>query len=929
VSRYTRRVIPAVLALLVFASPLEGGVGPRSPSTLVPTPAAGNPGSNPDSLAAPIPVAQAMRARGEIQIDGRLDDDAWVNAPVASGFIQQEPFEGRPADVDTEVRILFDGDALYVGARMWDPEPGTIAAQVVRRDEQGQFDRFAVYLDPNLDRRTGYVFQVSAANVQADRYLYNDEREDSAWNAVWASQVTRDADGWVAEMRIPLSQIRYESGSEPQTWGVNFERRRVSSNERTYFSLESRLRRGKVSQFGRLEGMEVPGRARRMEVRPYALSALESGPAEEGDPFFDGRDTRAQMGLDFRWGLTSSFTLDATVNPDFGQVEADPAVINLTAFETFFEERRPFFVEDARVFDFNLSGRRNSLFYSRRIGRNPHGGEPDGAEFSEIPLTAKILGAAKLTGRTSGGLSVGGLFAVTNEESGRAFFPETGETGRFMVEPQSEFGVVRVQQDLRGGDSQIGGIVTAMRRQLPSSGDFDFLAGSAYSGGLDFEHTWNNRNYAVSGFFGASHIRGDSTALIRVQRASNHYFQRPDAAWVEMDSTATYLTGAEWRLEVEKRGGDHFTWAVWVGEATPGLEVNDLGFSTNFEKLDAGFRVGYREIQPGRIFRDYRVTFFSFHNWSHEALNEVLSWSSWGDAHRSGSVSLNWNNTFLNYWGLDVNTRYSPNLYSYTDTRGGPVMASPAQTSVTVRLNSDRRKAFSFDPDLEFGQDLEGPGKRLSVGLGMNWRPSTRVELRFDPKYSRSTDGAQYVTSSSAVPYDPTYGSRYLFAELDRESVSANTRLNVSFSPTLTLELYAQALLSAGDYLTYKQLGQARSYDFREFESGEYGEDDDGVLCTGGDICLGPDGDQHVDFDGDGRADDSFSDRDFNFRSLIGNTVLRWEYRPGSTIFLVWQHRRNDREDFGDFEFDRDFGALWGLRSENLFMIKVNYWLGF
>ncbi len=383
---------------------------------------------------------------GEISMDGRLDEEAWERASIASGFTQGTPVEGIPAEEETEVRVLIGEDAIYVGARMFESDPSTIVGRLVRRDQDGTYDYVSVSLDPNRDRRTGYYFRVNAANVQVDQYYYDDQRMDRAWNAVWESEVHHDDLGWTAELRIPLSQIRYESGEEVQTWGVNFARKRMSSNETSYFSLRSRTREGFVSQFGTLENVRVPGPSRRIEIRPYAVSSLHTGPSEPGDPFFDGSDMSARVGSDFRLGLGSAFSLDATINPDFGQVEADPAVINLSAFETRFEERRPFFVEDAQVFDFGLglTGRGNELFYSRRVGRAPQGYAPFYASFSETPTDATILGAAKITGRTTGGLSFGALAALTDSEEGRAFYDEEGRFENFLVEPRAQYGVVKL-----------------------------------------------------------------------------------------------------------------------------------------------------------------------------------------------------------------------------------------------------------------------------------------------------------------------------------------------------------------------------------------------------------------------------------------------------------------------------------------------------
>ncbi len=870
--------------------------------------------------------AQAIPLSGDIHVDGVLDEAAWQDAQVVSGFIDGEPVEGVPAEYDTQVRILYDDQALYVGARMYDPDPGSIARQLVRRDQFGQYDWFSVDLDPNLDRRTGYVFQVSAAGVQSDRYLYDDTRRDGNWDAVWASGVQVDSLGWTAEIRIPLSQIRYEASGDPQTWGVNFERKRLANNEQSYFVLRSRLREGVVSQFGLLKGMRVAGSGRRIELKPYVLASARAAAAEPGNPFFGGTEANARTGLDLSYGLTPAFSLAATVNPDFGQVEADPAVINLSAFETFFEERRPFFVEDSQIFRFGLSGGRDNLFYSRRIGRSPHGGAPDGADFADVPTNATILGAAKVTGRTAGGLSVGALGAATDAEHGRAYFADDGSFQRFLVEPRSEYGVLRLQQDFNDGASQLGGIVTGMRRDLPGDGSFDRLPSTALSGGLSFEHQWGNRTYALWGFLAASHVRGDSTAIIDIQRSSNHYFQRPDATRLGVDSTATSISGVNWRLQLDKRQADHWTWSMWAAEVTKGFEVNDLGFSQAAERLDGGARLGYREINPGSWYREYNLNLNTFNNWSHEALDHPASLHSWTRAHTAGNVNLNGRLTFLNYWGLNGNVSWSPDLWSRGATRGGPIMKDPGSVNAHLGLDTDRRQAVNYGLDVNARHGFEGSGGHLGLSGQVSLRPSSNVQIEVRPGVSWQSDGAQYVGHTDVLPFAPTYGGRYLFADLHRTTVSMETRLNVSFSPALTLQLYAQPLLSSGNYGTYKQLAEAGSYVFDTFQAGTWVPG--AGLCVGGRICRDPDGDQQVDFDGDGLPDYAFGDKDFNVRSLVGNAVLRWEYRPGSTVYLVWQRSQSDRVAVGDFDLSRDAGALWAAPADNRFILKVDYWLG-
>ena len=903
--------VPYVVAAALFL--VAGATSAQVPEQGVESPsveAAQADAASAELSAAAVRVLDADREVSSIEIDGVIDEAEWQDARVLSGFIQMEPVEGDPAEHDTEVRVLFGDGAVWIAARMWDPEPLSIATQLTRRDEFfGPFDVFSVGLDPNLDGLTGYAFSVSAANVQSDQYLYEDDRRDNAWDAVWSSAVAIDELGWTAELRIPLSQIRYEASEELQTWGVTFSRMRTSSNERTSLPLVSRLRSGTVSQMGRMENILVARSARRLEALPYVVSSLHRGPSEPGDPFFDGSDASGRVGLDLSYGLGASFTLDATINPDFGQVEADPAVINLSAFETFFQERRPFFVEDARVFDFSLSGGRNQLFYSRRVGRAPHGRSPSDAAFSHIPENATIQGAAKLSGRTAGGISVGALFAMTGNERGEALY-EDGSRGDFLVEPRSQYGTVSVSRDFRGGASQIGVLGTGMRRELPGDSSFDWLPSSAFSGGVRFNHQWNDRDWAVFGYFSGSQVRGSEEAITRIQRSSIHYYQRPDATRLSPDPTATSISGRDWRLTIAKQNGEHWTGSVWAAEVSKGFEVNDIGFSTRSEVIDGGAAINYREIRPGRFLRSYNFGLRTFHNWSHEALDDMWSIGSWHDARTNGSYNASANVELLNYWRLNTQFQYRPQQMSRRQTRGGPMMVRPAGNSVNFNINSDGRKAVAFGMGLNVSDDWRGEGGAKRFFSWINIRPSDNVSIQLGPNYSTSRSGDQYVTATSTLPYDPTYGTRYIFADLEQREWAMETRLDWTFSPTLTLQLFAQPLIASGDYVLYKQLGAAETYDF---------------------IDLDPtfvDGSQEVDFDADGSVDYSFTDRDFNVRSLIGNAVLRWEYRPGSTLFLVWQRSQAGRAAVGDFDFGRDLGALFDAPADNRFIVKVNYWLG-
>jgi hypothetical protein len=891
-----------------------------------PLPAAGQDADDPahPPIASPS-VARAAPLNGSISVDGRLDEAAWEQAPLIQGFVQREPREGIPAEHDTQVRVLVAEDALYIGALLLEPEPDRIADQLVRRGEEGQFDYFEVAFDTDGDGRSGYRFRVSAAGVQTDEFLYEDDEVDGTWAAVWESAVGRDPRGWTVEMRIPLSQLRFRPAAGEQRWGVNFSRRRLATNEISDFALESRRRGGIVSQFGTLEGLELPAAPRRIELRPYALARATTVPPEDRSPLRDATETGRQMGADLRYGLGGSFTLDVTLNPDFGQVESDPAEINLTAFETFFDEQRPFFVEDARVLDFSLAGRNNALFYSRRIGSAPSGGAPPGAEHHRVPDAARILGAAKLTGRTRGGTSVGGLVAATEAVDGRAWPGAEGSEGtrRFLAEPAARFGVARVIQDYGNGAGQVGAIVSGMTRDLPGDRSFHHLPSSAMGMGLDFEHTWNDREWALMGHVGMTRVHGDSTALIRLQRSSNHYRQRPDAPHLSVDSTLTSMTGTEWRLELARRSGQNWTGRTWATRVGPGLEGNDFGFTRTSERLDGGGQIQYQEVEPGRYFRSYRFNLFTFHHFSHQLLEGSGADGSWRDAYVTAHLSTSGNFTLHNNWQVEVGTTVTPPTMSRSATRGGPLMQSPGALGGEVGFATDRRRAVSLAPSVEVRRRARDAGRELTAAMEVRLRPSPRLEIQLEPQWERTLDGAQYVATAPHVPREGTYGATYLFGRLHRSELSMETRLNLTFTPNLTLQLFAQPLLSSGDFQEYRILERARSYDLEPLAEGTPAGDG----CSGGRTCLDADGTRRFDLDGDGQTDLSLADRDFNIRSLIGNLVLRWEYRPGSTLFLVWQHHRSHDAPVGDFRFRRDVDALTSAAGTNALILKVNYWL--
>jgi hypothetical protein len=534
-----------------------------------------------------------------------------------------------------------------------------------------------------------------------------------------------------------------------------------------------------------------------------------------------------------------------------------------------------------------------------------------------------------VTGRTTRGLSLGALAAVTRAEHGEAFFGADRSFRGFSAEPRTQYGVLTARQDFRGGLSQIGVIATGVHRALPADGSFDELPDQAYTAGVRFDHQWGlRRGWKLNGFLAGSHVMGEPEAIVAIQRSSVHYYQRPDATRARVDTAATSISGAEWRLQLDRQNTDHWTGSIWTAGVTKGFEVNDLGFSTTRERIDGGARIGYRQLRPGRLFRDYNLGLNTVYNFSWEALEDASAWSSWRRAYTNGNFSFNANGQFTNYWSANLNLSLNPDRYSRSATRGGPVMVEPGGLNARIGVGTDRRRSTTVNANFNYTAGSRDSGDDWSVSANLTLRPRPNVQLTIQPEFSVQRDAAQYVTSTGTLAYQPTFGRRYLYGQLEQKQVGFEVRADYTLSPALSFQLYAQPLLSAGDYTAYRQLRGPSSYGFVDFTRGSATSVNGTVACVGGTMCRDAAGDQHVDFDGDGRVDYRFADRDFNVRSLVGNAVLRWEYRPGSTIFLVWQRQQEEEVVLGDFDFGRDLDALWGSPAHNRFIVKVNYWLG-
>jgi len=847
----------------------------------------------------------AAPAAGPVVINGVLSESVW-QAPGAGGFTQRDPWDGEPASEPTTVWVAFDHDNLYIAARLADSEPDKIIGRLGRRDEFVESDWFDVGLDPYRDRRSGYYFGINPFGSIEDGTLSNDEETDATWDGIWESAARIDEDGWTVEIRIPFDQLRFRR-NDIQVWGINFQRLIKRRNEEDHFAWVPKEESGLVSRFADLVGLAGIASGRRLEISPFALTKAAFSPAVPGDPFRTGSEAAASGGFDLKGGLSSNLTLDLSVNPDFGQVEVDPAVINISDEETYYEEKRPFFIEGASIFDFGLGGPNvyrmfgwedPDLFYSRRIGRSPQG-RPSTAGFTNMPDWTTILGAVKVTGKIGRDFNLGLISAATARE--HATVDVDGTRSSAEVEPFSHYGIARGLKEFGEGRSGLGFMATSLLRDLRPGALEDSLSRNALSLGVDgWTFLDKDRGWALAGWGALTTVRGSAGAMTSLQRSPLHYFQRPDADWVEVDETATSLSGWAGRLYVNKQKGN-IVFNAAVGAMSPGFEANDLGFHNRGDVFNGHVEAGYRELQPGRTFRNWTITTSYYRNYD------------FGGNRVGEYIYLDGKGQFLNYWTAILHLDYEPPKYSHYLTRGGPVAFYPSGATIQGQLATDERKPLSFRFRGYFRYHPSG-GYNWSLGGGVTWKPSPNFSLSIGPSYTWRYSEGQWVTRVVDPLKTSTYGVRYVLSDIHQKTLPIETRIGWTFSPRLSLQAYLQPYIAAGDFTAFKELRAARTFDFDY-----YGQGGSTIVSAAGVYTVDPDGPA-------GPAEPfAFGDPDFSLKSLRGTVVLRWEFRPGSMLWFVWTQQREDHSDPGDLEFWRDMGDLFRAPGQNIFMIKFSY----
>lgn len=837
-------------------------------------------------------------------IDGLGNDECWDLVEWTSDFTQSQPEENKPPSQETAFRIMYDDNNLYVFIRAFDSEPDKISRIMSRRDNFSG-DMVWIDIDSYFDKQTDFLFAASASGAKSDAAItQNGQNEDESWNPVWFLETSIDDKGWCAEMKIPLSQLRFGNSME-LTWGLQVSRSIYRKQERSQWQFIPKGSPGIVHLYGEMNGIKNIKPKRQVEIMPYAVGRIERFEKIEGDPFNTGKAAKLSAGVDGKIGLTNDFTLDFTVNPDFGQVEADPSEVNLTAFESYFEERRPFFIEGKNIFQFEPNQSivihnmySDNLFYSRRIGRYPHNyPSTDANEYVKMPESTTIFGAMKISGKTRKGLSVGILESLTSLEN--ALIDSTGIRLKETVEPLTNYFEGRLQQDFNKGETVIGGIFTAVNRNITTP-ELEYLHKSAYTAGIDFQHNWKDRTWYVAGNAEYTNVKGKPEALLVTQTSSARYYQRPDAGHLSVDSSLTALPGYGGTVKFGKSSQKKLQFETSATVRSPGLEFNDIGYMRYSDVIHHGSWAGYYIRNPFAIFNNFylNTNYWMYWNFSGKLL--------------STNTNTNFNSEFKNRWRLNGN--YNRQNES-TDTRllrGGSSFITPGNQSFNLNVGTDQSKKLSLFLGGYYNYGDADSYERYGYWASINYKPINSISISVEPDYGRDNSKLQYVTTTQ-----PSEEPIYLFGKINQETMSLTFRINYTINPELSIEYYGQPFISAGKYSSFKKITDPKADKYKD----RY------YVFSDKEITYNPVDNSYTVSEINNPANTySFGNPDYNFRQFRSNMVLRWEYSPGSTLYLVWSQGRTSTATSGNFDYENDMKELFNDVPYNVFLVKFSYW---
>lgn len=814
----------------------------------------------------------SLRAVTAPNIDGQLTDNCWINAEWGNNFVQYEPNSGADPSHQTQFAIVFDDNNLYVAIKAIDADPNKIVNRISRRDEVDG-DWVAIGIDSYGDKMTSFDFTVSASGSKGDK-LQSASGTDESWDPIWYVKTSIQDDGWYAEMRIPYSQLRFGNKSV-HTWGLEIARKIYRFNEVSFWQPIDKASSQFVANYGTLKGIINISPKKEIDIVPFVLSQLTLSEKEEGNPFAKGKSTKASVGVDGKVSLTNDIILNFSINPDFGQVEADPSNVNLSNFETYFEEKRPFFVEGSNIYHYPFditNNERNKLFYSRRLGREPRiSYDKNDEEYVKSPGYTNILGAVKISGKTRKGTSIGILNGVTQK-----MFSEIdrgGERTNYAIEPLSNYFVGRIEQDLDTGNLIIGGILTSVNRKIDEE-QFNIISESAYTGGVNITKYWNNKSYFVTARSFFSHTGGSSDAIDLLQRSSARYYQRPDATHLRYNPQRTSLSGIGGSVNGGKMSG-HFNIMGFSSWSSPGLEFNDIGFKPNADIILNGLWAAYKEWRPSGILNQYEVngSTYNLRNFSGKSLG-------WGT---ESFLYLQ----FTNYYDIAAGMNAEFNGTSTTILRGGPSLKTSGQINYWFSIESDSRKKFNAEYDMSFNNGFENSSNSISYGIEINYKPSNRLTISVYPQYVKSTNHQQYVRTVTGE------NTAYILSSINNNITSMQFRVNYGITPDMSLQWYALPYIYSGDYTNFKTVTDNQADRFKD--------------------RFKP-----LDLY-------NYENPDFHFLQFRSNLVYRWEYKPGSVFYLVWSQGKTVQEKDGQFRLKEYLNNLINTPAQNDFLIKLSY----
>jgi hypothetical protein len=841
------------------------------------------------------------RITQEPVIDGVLDEEVWKTGNWEGDFVQRQPIDNSKPSQETYFKLYYTDNFIYVAIKSMDTQADSIDSRLVRRDKQ-EGDMVAVHFDSYNDSRTSFSFFVNAAGVKSDVLFSNGgSNEDPNWNPIWWVKTTKDANGWYAEMKIPLSQLRF-SKTGNKVWGFEVSRYIFRLQELSLWQPIPQTASGWVFNFGKLYGISDIKPKRIIELAPYVSGGFESFEKEEGNPYADGSNFIHGIGVDGKVGLTNDFILDFTINPDFGQVEADPSQVNLTAFEVYFEEQRPFFVEGGNILDFKITpgnhdAARDNLFYSRRVGRIPQY-YPDlrDDEYIDFPIATSILGAMKISGKTKEGFSLGVMESLTKEQKAPIYYQ--GNEREQIVEPLTNYFVARAQQDINQGNTIIGGAITSTNRFYEDSA-LTFLPKAAVSSGLDFTQYWDERKYyfKVDGVY--SHVSGDSLSLIERQTAPQRYFQRPDADYINLDSSITSLSGYGGNISAGRQVSGGLSYSVNASLRSPGISIEDLGYLRKSDYIMQSAEISYRFTTPKYFYRNIDIG--------------VVQWNGWdygGRGNFNGGMAW-FTMQFRNYYTFVLRSSGETNIHDNFKLRGGPSFFEPGNVSMRANIETNQSKKFYMDFGFRQAWGQYAYSRTNAWDAGFTYRPIDALELAFHPNVKFKRNDLQYVDELSM-----NKDARYILATIDQTTLVFRFYVNINLSPNLTIQYFGSPFISTGKYTNFKRVTNSNTANYSD-RTHQFTENEISYNAT--------DDAYDVDENGDGNTDYSIYNPDFNFKQFQSNLVLRWEFTPGSALFLVWSQNKTNENGFGTFNFSDDMSRLFSTIPHNVFLVKFSY----